>query len=41
MNATQNNPARIDTVLSILVLVSAIGFAAYGALASVIAPLVA
>jgi hypothetical protein len=41
MNPNQKNPVRIDTILSVAVLVVAVGFAAYGALASIVGPLAA
>jgi hypothetical protein len=41
MNATQNTQAGIDTVLSVAVLMVAVGFAAYGALSTIVGPLVA
>jgi hypothetical protein len=40
-NIQKTNPVRIDNVLSVLVIVVAFGFAGYGALASMLAPLAA
>jgi hypothetical protein len=42
MNTTfQSSPVRIDNVLSAIVIAVAVGFAGYGALASMLAPLAA
>jgi hypothetical protein len=40
-NTQKTNPVRIDNVLSVLVIAVAVGFAGYGALASMLSPLVA
>ncbi|MGA2552297.1 MAG: hypothetical protein ABSF50_19300 [Burkholderiaceae bacterium] len=41
MNTNPKSPSRIDAIVSVVSLVAALGFAAYGAVAPAIAPLVA